>query len=230
MAHTGETRRDARPAAGAGRRRGWEGAGRRSIYRVVWRGMADPFMEALDFPELGLPAPVRGFSASPLQSLALLNNEFVLRHSEALAQRAETGGATTAERVRAMLRPRGCSSTRASFSFLAEGQSPRGIREREIVPDLGARGQRGYPARIRTLNNGTKIRCVTITPRGTRPANRREVHRRQRAGCKGRLRIFWQRMSFGGKPISAVPSGVVFVGASGLSRGRVSAFLSGRPG
>ncbi len=24
-----------------------------------------------------------------------------------------------------------------------------------------------YPARIRTLNNGTKIRCVTVTPRGT---------------------------------------------------------------
>lgn len=80
------------------------GAGRRSIYRVVWRGIADPFMDALDFPELGMTAPVRGFSASPLQSLALLNNEFVLRHSEALAQRAETGGATAAERVREMFR------------------------------------------------------------------------------------------------------------------------------
>jgi len=80
------------------------GAGRRSIYRVVWRGIADPFMEALDFPELGLTAPVRGFSASPLQSLALLNNEFVLRHSEALGQRAETGGLTAVERVRAMFR------------------------------------------------------------------------------------------------------------------------------
>jgi hypothetical protein len=61
-------------------------------------------MEALDFPELGLTAPVRGFSASPLQSLALLNNEFVLRHSEALGQRAETGGLTAVERVRAMFR------------------------------------------------------------------------------------------------------------------------------
>jgi hypothetical protein len=61
---------------------------RRSIYRVVWRGIADPFMEAADFPELGLLAPARGFSASALQSLALLNNHFVLHHSALLAQRA----------------------------------------------------------------------------------------------------------------------------------------------
>jgi hypothetical protein len=48
-----------------------EGA-RRSIYRIVWRGIADPFMESLDFPDLGLLAPVRSFSASPLQALALM--------------------------------------------------------------------------------------------------------------------------------------------------------------
>ena len=61
-----------------------EGA-RRSIYRVVWRGIADPFMEALDFPDLGLLAPVRSFSASPLQALALMNNEFVVFHAEVMA-------------------------------------------------------------------------------------------------------------------------------------------------
>ena len=60
---------------------------RRSIYRIVWRGIADPFMEALDFPDLGLLAPVRGFSASPLQALALMNNEFVVYHSERMAGR-----------------------------------------------------------------------------------------------------------------------------------------------
>ena len=56
------------------------GANRRSIYRVVWRGIPDPLMESLDFPDLGLLAPTRGFSASPLQSLELLNNRFVLHH------------------------------------------------------------------------------------------------------------------------------------------------------
>ena len=60
---------------------------RRSIYRIVWRGIADPFMEGLDFPDLGLLAPVRSFSASPLQALALMNNEFVAYHSDYMAKR-----------------------------------------------------------------------------------------------------------------------------------------------
>lgn len=60
-------------------------AKRRSIYRVVWRGIPDPFMESLDFPDLGLLAPKRGFSVSALQSLTLFNNEFVLHGSDWLA-------------------------------------------------------------------------------------------------------------------------------------------------
>ena len=66
------------------------GAGRRSIYRNVWRGIADPFMESLDFPDLGLLAPVRSFSVSSLQALTLFNNDFILHHSAALATRAQT--------------------------------------------------------------------------------------------------------------------------------------------
>lgn len=70
----------------------WESpaARRRSIYRVVWRGIPDPFMEAMDFPDLGLLAPKRGFSVSALQSLAMFNNDFVLHGarwiSEAIAR------------------------------------------------------------------------------------------------------------------------------------------------
>ncbi len=54
---------------------------RRSIYRFVWRGVPDPFMDTLDCPDLGMLAPSRGFSASALQSLALYNNRFVLHFS-----------------------------------------------------------------------------------------------------------------------------------------------------
>ena len=75
------------------------GAGRRSIYRNVWRGIADPFMEALDFPDLGLLAPARNFSVSSLQALALFNNDFVLHHSAALATRAETETTTLEAQV-----------------------------------------------------------------------------------------------------------------------------------
>ncbi len=74
-------------------------AARRSIYRYVWRGIADPFMEALDFPDLGLLSPVRGFSASSLQALVLYNNDFVLHQSAVLAKRVETEANTLESQV-----------------------------------------------------------------------------------------------------------------------------------
>ena len=80
------------------------GAARRSIYRVVWRCAPDPFLNALDFPDAALPAPVRGVSASPLQSLSLLNNDFVLRHCQHLAARLETLGTSPDAQVRAAFR------------------------------------------------------------------------------------------------------------------------------
>lgn len=63
---------------------------RRSIYRFVWRGVPDPFMEVLDFPDLGMLAPTRSFSASALQSLALYNNRFVLHFSDEMAKQVQT--------------------------------------------------------------------------------------------------------------------------------------------
>jgi hypothetical protein len=80
------------------------GAGRRSIYRFVYRGLQDPFMDALDFPDAAQLAPTRPFSASALQSLALLNNDFVLHHSQHFAARLEKLGATPDERIRAAFR------------------------------------------------------------------------------------------------------------------------------
>jgi hypothetical protein len=72
---------------------------RRSIYRFVWRGVPDPFMETLDFPDLGMLAPARGFSASSLQSLALYNNRFVLHFSGELGSQVTS----PAEAVRRIL-------------------------------------------------------------------------------------------------------------------------------
>ncbi|APW59272.1 PSD1 and planctomycete cytochrome C domain-containing protein [Paludisphaera borealis] len=80
------------------------GATRRSIYRIVWRGMPDPLFDALDFPDATLMTPVRGFSASPLQALALLNNPFVLRFSAHFAARVEAVGKSTDDHVRAAFR------------------------------------------------------------------------------------------------------------------------------
>ena len=74
-------------------------AARRSIYRVVWRGIADPFMESLDFPDLGLLAPKRSSSVSALQALAMFNNNFVLHHSQVLADKLKTEHADVNEQV-----------------------------------------------------------------------------------------------------------------------------------
>lgn len=76
------------------------GSNRRSIYRCVWRGIPDPLMAALDFPDLGLLSPTRGFSASPLQALALYNNPFVLFHSEATARRIQDAARDASGMVR----------------------------------------------------------------------------------------------------------------------------------
>ncbi len=77
---------------------------RRSIYRFVYRGLPDPFMDALDFPDAAQLAPVRLFSASPLQTLALLNNDFVLNFSQRLAQRLEEVGSSAEQRIAAAFR------------------------------------------------------------------------------------------------------------------------------
>ena len=80
------------------------GAGRRSIYRFVYRGLPDPFLDILDFPDAGQLAPVRPFSASSLQALALFNNPFVLHHAAQMAARLEKAYPTAGERVRAAVR------------------------------------------------------------------------------------------------------------------------------
>jgi mono/diheme cytochrome c family protein len=89
---------------------------RRSIYRFVWRGVPDPFMDTLDFPDLGMLAPSRGFSASALQSLALYNNRFVLHFS------AEHGKqiTTPAEAVRRILLREPTAEEKTNFTTFAQ--------------------------------------------------------------------------------------------------------------
>lgn len=61
-------------------------------------------MDALDFPDMGLLAPARGFSASALQALAVFNNHFVLRCSEHFAARLEALAVPAGERIQAAFR------------------------------------------------------------------------------------------------------------------------------
>jgi hypothetical protein len=60
---------------------------RRSIYRFTYRTMPDPFMSALDCPDGNQSAPARNVSITALQALALVNDKFVIRQSEHIADR-----------------------------------------------------------------------------------------------------------------------------------------------
>jgi hypothetical protein len=60
---------------------------RRSIYRFIVRSVPDPLMDTLDCPDANLLTPTRNVTMTALQALALLNDAFVLRQCERVAQR-----------------------------------------------------------------------------------------------------------------------------------------------
>ena len=60
---------------------------RRSIYRFVVRTSPDPFLATLDCPNAANLSPTRNVTTTALQSLALLNNEFMLKQAEYFAAR-----------------------------------------------------------------------------------------------------------------------------------------------
>ncbi len=74
---------------------------RRAIYRFLFRTVSDPLMEALDCPDGSAPIPARGVSTTALQALALLNDAFLLRQSERMAERLSTPAADPAAQVTA---------------------------------------------------------------------------------------------------------------------------------
>ena len=62
---------------------------RRSVYRFVFRTLPDPFMESLDCADASQLTPARTVSVTALQALAMLNDKFIVRQSERLAERLE---------------------------------------------------------------------------------------------------------------------------------------------
>ena len=60
---------------------------RRTIYRAQIASLRDSLLDALDCPGIGLKAPVRGVTTTPIQALSLMNNSFVDRQSRKLAER-----------------------------------------------------------------------------------------------------------------------------------------------
>ena len=61
---------------------------RRSIYRFIVRSVPDPFMETLDCADPSQNVPARNTTITALQALAVMNNAFMVRQAEHLAERA----------------------------------------------------------------------------------------------------------------------------------------------
>jgi hypothetical protein len=62
---------------------------RRSIYRYIVRTTPDRFLTTLDCPDPANLTPTRLTTTTPLQSLALFNNDFMLRQARYFAERIE---------------------------------------------------------------------------------------------------------------------------------------------
>ncbi len=79
------------------------GLRRRSIYRFVVRTTPQPFLTTLDCPNPANLTPARTETTTALQSLALLNNPFMLRQARRFAERLtrEAGESPTAQVRRA---------------------------------------------------------------------------------------------------------------------------------
>src|SRR5207247_7438896 len=60
---------------------------RRSIYRYLFRTLPDPFMDCLDCADSLQLTATRNVSLTALQAMAMMNDRFIVRQSEHLADR-----------------------------------------------------------------------------------------------------------------------------------------------
>jgi hypothetical protein len=75
---------------------------RRSIYRLIYRTLPDPFMDTLDCADASQLTPTRNVSVTALQALALWNNQFVLHQSEHFARRLASENADPEKQISAL--------------------------------------------------------------------------------------------------------------------------------
>src|SRR5262249_15542728 len=116
-----------------------EGAHRRSIYLQQKRTQVNSLLDLFDAPTIVSNCPVRGTSTVPLQSLALLNSNFVRARANALATASvQTPATQTAaardDRIRAAIartfsRTATPNERTASSEFLAKQSAGYGSKD-----------------------------------------------------------------------------------------------------
>ncbi|MFY7953051.1 MAG: DUF1553 domain-containing protein, partial [Armatimonadaceae bacterium] len=75
---------------------------RRSVYRMAVHSARSPLLEALDCPDPSAKTARRTVTTTPIQALEMMNDSFVLRQADRLAERLEASA--TVERTSARLR------------------------------------------------------------------------------------------------------------------------------
>ena len=115
---------------------------RRSLYRTWVRSGRNPFLEVLDCPDPSTKAPRRAVTTTPLQALSLLNNSFMLRMSERLADklRHEVTDHDVVQLVEQVL-----------------GRKPSAVEAAEL---RAFAAQHGLPALVRVLFNSNEFLYV----------------------------------------------------------------------
>ena len=98
---------------------------RRSIYRYIVRTTPDRFLTTLDCPDPANFTPKRLTTTTPLQSLALYNNDFMLRQARYFAERLEKEAGKTRQR-----------SGRTRLLALAFGRLPPASRKNSYCDGL----------------------------------------------------------------------------------------------
>ena len=118
---------------------------RRSIYRYIVRTTPDRFLTTLDCPDPANLTPKRLTTTTPLQSLALYNNDFMLRQARYFAERLEEEAGHDAE-----------AQVRRAFA-LAYGRRPSAEEDR-LATDFVKK--QGLFALCRSLMNSNEFLYV----------------------------------------------------------------------
>ncbi len=115
---------------------------RRTIYRTWIRSSRSSLLDALDCPDPSTIAPRRAVTTTPVQSLSLLNNSFVLRMADATAKRLEADAPpSTAARITRLFQ-------------LAYGRPASATEQAELAPFVE---QYGLPALCRVVFNSNEF-------------------------------------------------------------------------
>ena len=101
---------------------------RRTVYRMNVNSGKDPLLDAFDCPDPSVKTPRRGVTTTPLQALELMNNSFVQRQAQRLADRAVRTAGPGVE-----------AAVQAAYQ-LALGRAPTAEETRQATAAADARG------------------------------------------------------------------------------------------